>query len=176
MLLDLRETVRNSKPIKYTLITLICIPFMLFGIGSYFSGGGVQVVAKVNGVDISQQQLDRAYQQQRQQLAQMFGGQLPEALDNEAQLRQQALDQLVSQQVLEGEVENQAFAVGDKTLSRSIREMPAFQVDGKFDRETYEYFAVRRPYGSFNQVSSIQASRCPARQRLCQNWLDKRAP
>ena len=38
MLLDLRETVRNSKPIKYTLITLICIPFVLFGIGSYFSG------------------------------------------------------------------------------------------------------------------------------------------
>lgn len=138
MLLDLRETVRNSKPLKYSLITLICIPFVLFGVGSYFSGGGPAAVAEVNGTEISQQQLDRAYQQQRQQLAQMFGGQLPEALANEEVLRQQALDQLVSQQVLESEVENQSFAVGDNTLARAIREMPVFQVDGVFDRQTYE--------------------------------------
>ena len=87
MLLDLRETVRNSKPIKYTLITLICIPFALVGIGSYFSGGTATPVAEVNGVPIDQQQLERAYQQQRQQLARMFGGQLPEAFANEALLR-----------------------------------------------------------------------------------------
>ncbi len=83
MLLDLRETVRNSKPIKYTLITIIIIPFALVGIGSYLSGGSVPPVAEVNGQPINQQQLDQAYQQQRQQLARMFGGQLPEAFANE---------------------------------------------------------------------------------------------
>jgi len=138
MLLDLREKVRNSKPIKYTLITVICIPFVLFGIGSYFSGGTATPVAEVGGEPITQAQLDRAYQQQRQQLAQMFGGTLPEALDNETQLRQQALDQLVAQQVLEGTVIEQKFAVGDATLGREIRRMPIFQVDGEFDTETYE--------------------------------------
>lgn len=138
MLLDLRETVRNSKPIKYTLITLICIPFALVGIGSYFSGGTATPVAEVNGQPIVPQQLERAYQQQRQQLARMFGGQLPPALANETLLREQALQQLITQQVLEGEVENQRFAVGDETLGRSIRELPNFQVDGKFDSETYQ--------------------------------------
>ncbi|MEE9322093.1 MAG: SurA N-terminal domain-containing protein [Granulosicoccus sp.] len=138
MLLDLREKVRNSNPIKYTLITVICIPFVLFGVGSYFSGGTAAPVAEVGGEPITQTQLDRAYQQQRQQLARMFGGTLPEAFDNEAQLRQQALDQLVSQQVLESTVAEQKFAVGDATLGREIRQMPVFQVDGKFDSETYE--------------------------------------
>ncbi|MFK8078077.1 MAG: SurA N-terminal domain-containing protein [Granulosicoccus sp.] len=138
MLLDLRETVRNSKPIKYTLITLICIPFALVGIGSYFSGGSATPVAEVNGQPIVPQQLERAYQQQRQQLARMFGGQLPPALANETLLREQALEQLITQQVLESEVENQRFAVGDETLGRAIRELPNFQVDGKFNKEAYQ--------------------------------------
>ncbi len=138
MLLDLRETVRNSKPIKYTLITLICIPFALVGIGSYFSGGSAAPVAEVNGQPIDQQQLERAYQQQRQQLARMFGGQLPEAFANETVLREQALQQLITQQVMESEVVNQQFAVGDQTLGRAIRNLPNFQVDGKFDPETYQ--------------------------------------
>jgi len=138
MLLDLRETVRNSKPIKYTLITLICIPFALVGIGSYFSGGSAASVAEVNGQAIDQQQLERAYQQQRQQLAQMFGGQLPPAFANESVLREQALQQLITQQVLEGEVVKQRFAVGDETLGRAIRELPNFQVDGKFDSNAYQ--------------------------------------
>ncbi|NND92569.1 MAG: hypothetical protein HKN42_17075 [Granulosicoccus sp.] len=138
MLLDLRETVRNSKPIKYTLITIIIIPFALVGIGSYLSGGSAAPVAEVNGQPIDQQQLERAYQQQRQQLARMFGGQLPEAFANEELLREQALQQLISQQVLENEVARQKFAVGDATLARAIRNLPAFQVDGRFDSEAYQ--------------------------------------
>lgn len=138
MLLDLRETVRNSKPIKYTLITIIIIPFALVGIGSYLGGGTATPVAEVNGQPIDQLQLERAYQQQRQQLARMFGGQLPEAFANEALLRDQALQQLITQQVLESEVARQKFAVGDETLGRAIRNLPAFQVDGRFDSDAYQ--------------------------------------
>ena len=50
MLLDLREKVRSSKPIKYTLITLICIPFALVGIGSYFGGGEAAPAATAEAV------------------------------------------------------------------------------------------------------------------------------
>ena len=138
MLLDMREKVRGSKPLKYSLITLISIPFVLVGIGSYFSGGTATPVAEVNGEPIDQQQWDRAYQQQRQQLARMFGGQLPEAFANESILREQALQQLITQQVLESEVTAQNFAVGDQTLGRAIRNLPNFQLDGQFDTATYQ--------------------------------------
>lgn len=138
MLLDLREKVRNSKPLKYSLITLICIPFVLVGIGSYFSGGAYPPVAEVNGEEINQQEFERAYQQQRQQMARMFGGELPEAFANESVLREQAMQQLITQQVLESEVVDQKFAVGDETLGKAIRQLPTFQVDGRFDSETYQ--------------------------------------
>lgn len=138
MLLDMREKVRSSKPLKYSIITLISIPFVLVGIGSYFSGGTAAPVAEVNGEPIDPVQWERAYQQQRQQLARMFGGQLPEAFANESLLREQALQQLITQQVLESEVVEQKFAVGDATLARAIRSLPNFQVDGRFDADGYQ--------------------------------------
>ena len=138
MLLDLREKIRSSKPLKYSIITLISIPFVLVGIGSYFSGGTAAPVATVNGEPIDPVQWERAYQQQRQQLSRMFGGQLPEAFANESVLREQALQQLITQQVLESEVVEQRFAVGDATLARAIRNMPNFQVDGRFDTASYQ--------------------------------------
>lgn len=138
MLLDLREKVRSSKPLKYSLITLISIPFVLVGIGSYFSGGTAAPVAEVNGEPIDQVELDSAYQRERQRFAAMFGGQLPAAFDNEAMLREQALQQLVTQRVVASEVAEQKFAVGDETLGRAIRNLPSFQVDGQFDSAAYQ--------------------------------------
>jgi len=137
MLLDLREKVRNSKPIKYTLITVICIPFALVGIGSYLTGGSQAPVATVNGEEISQLSLEQAYRYQRSQLSRMFGGQIPDGLANDAALREQARDQLIDQQVVQGAVENAGFAVGDDTLARAIQSNPSFQVDGQFSKETY---------------------------------------
>lgn len=137
MLLDLREKVRSSKPIKYTLITLICIPFALVGVGSYLTGGSAPPVAEVNGVEISQVSLEQAYRFQRNQLARAFGGQLPPGLADETALRIQARDQLIAQQVVQSTAEEEGFAVGNETLGRAIQSNPAFQVDGVFDRTVY---------------------------------------
>ncbi|MBX2837219.1 MAG: SurA N-terminal domain-containing protein [Gammaproteobacteria bacterium] len=148
MLLDIREKVRSSKPLKYTLITIICIPFVLFGIGSYFSGRAAPPVAEINGNEVTQYQLDGAIAQQRQQLAQMFGGRIPDGFANEDMLREQALDQLITAQVVRSEVEKQKFAVSDTTLGKSIRDIALFQVDGRFDKETYENELRARGYNS----------------------------
>ncbi len=131
MLLDIREKVRGSKPIKYTLITLICIPFALVGIGSYFAGGEVPPAATVNGVEISPYELDRAMAQQRQQ----FGPQFP---DNA--IRQLALEQLVTTQVMNSAAEEHKFAIGDVTLAREIRRAPQLQEDGVFSKEAYQTY------------------------------------
>lgn len=154
MLLDIRETVRNSKPIKYTLITLICIPFALVGIGSYLGGSAYTDVAEVDGVPINDAQVDRAYNGLKQQYQQMFGGNIPENLLSDESIRQQALDRLVTEIVVNNTVEEQKFAVGDETLSRAIRNNPQFQVDGKFDKETYE----DRIRGSLDSVGNYEES------------------
>ncbi len=138
MLMDLRETIRNSKPIKYTLVGVITVVFAGVGLGSYFSGGHAAPVAEVNGAEITNIELERATYQQRQQLVRMFGGNLPEGFGSDEALRSQALEQLITERVLNSNVEEHKFAVGDETLSRTIRQLPNFQVDGQFDKETYE--------------------------------------
>ncbi len=157
MLLDLREKVRNSKPLKYSLITIICIPFALVGIGSYLTGGGPPPVAEVNGVEISQQSLEQAYRFQRNQLSSMFGGQIPEGLANDTALREQARDQLINQQVVQSAVEEAQFAVGDETLGLAIQSNPAFQVDGKFDQESYLRAVSARSGSPANFEQSLRA-------------------
>jgi len=137
MLLDLREFVRNSKPVKYTLITIICIPFVLFGVGSYFSGGGDYHAATIDGEEIGLREYEAAYNQQRQQLSQMFGGTIPEGFANEPQLRQQALESLLTQQALRNVVNDAKFTVSNDSLAKNIQQIPGFQVEGRFDKERY---------------------------------------
>jgi len=156
MLLDIRDTVRNSKPIKYTLITLISIPFALVGIGSYFYGGDVPDVAEVNGVAISETELDNAYNQQRARYEQMFGGAIPAGLMTDESIREQALDGLVTSQVVRSTVEDQKFAVGDLTLAKTIRNNPMFQVDGKFDTETYENALQSNRFNVANYEATVR--------------------
>ncbi len=138
MLLDIRETIRNSKPLKYTLITLICIPFALVGIGSYLGGGAYQEVAEVNGTAINSAEVDSAFSRLRQNYQQMFGGNIPQGLLSDDAIREQALDGLVTELVIGDTVADQKFAVGDATLGRAIRENPQFHTDGQFDSELYQ--------------------------------------
>jgi len=154
MLLDLRETVRNSKPIKYTLITIICIPFALVGIGSYLGGSAYSDVAEVDGVPINELQIDRAYNALKGQYQQMFGGSIPQNLFPDETIRSQALDSLVTEIVVNNTVEEQKFAVGDETLGRAIRNNPQFQVDGKFDTERYQNMIQ----GSLDSVGNYEES------------------
>jgi len=152
MLLDIRETIRGSKPLKYTLITIICIPFALVGVGSYLGGSGYEDVAEVDGVEINSQQVDGAYNQLKSQYSRMFGGPIPENVMPDESIRQQALDGLVTDIVVRNVVEDQKFAVGDETLGRAIRNDARFQVDGKFDKETYE----NQVRGSLSNVTTYE--------------------
>ena len=79
MLLSFRDSVKNSKWLKYAIIGVISVPFVLFGIGSYFSGGGDIYAAKVNDSEVSLQSYEQVYNQQRNRLRQAFGGKLPDA-------------------------------------------------------------------------------------------------
>ncbi len=155
MLLHLRETVRNSKPIKYTLITIICIPFALVGIGSYLGGSAYTDVAEVDGVAINDVQVDRAYNSLKGQYQQMFGGNIPQNLFPDETIRRQALDNLVTEIVVNNTVEEYKFAVGDETLGRAIRNNPQFHdEDGNFDKERYQNMIQ----GSLDSVGNFEES------------------
>ena len=138
MLLDLRDGIRNSKWLKYILVGIICIPFALFGVNSYFSGGGPDYAAKVNGEKISFNTFQNAYQQQRAQLSQMFGGRIPEGFDAATMIGNQAMGTVVTGEVIRQSTIDNQLAVSDEALAQSLIDIDGFEVDGRFDKERYQ--------------------------------------
>jgi peptidyl-prolyl cis-trans isomerase D len=124
--------------IAYGIIFLISVPFALWGVNSYLGGGEAQPAATVNGVEISQRDLDQAYANYRQRLAQLFGGSIPETFGSESMLREQVLGQLIEETALRHYIQNQHYRIGDEALNRIIRGMNVFQSDGQFDTEIYQ--------------------------------------
>lgn len=124
--------------IAYGIILLISVPFALLGLNSYLGGGQEPPVATVNGEDISHRDLDAAYSNYRQQLAQMFGGAIPESFDNEAQLKDQVLIQLIEASVMRSYARDRRYRIGDDELNQSIRSMDVFKIEGEFDQSIYQ--------------------------------------
>jgi peptidyl-prolyl cis-trans isomerase D len=129
MLQTIRE--RFTGTFAITILAIICVPFVFFGINYDFTGGGY--AAKVDGVEISTAQLDRAYQNQLQQYAQY--GELP--VEFRRKLKASLLDNLVRNTVLDLHLADQGYRISDQMITNLVQREQAFFVDGKFSRERY---------------------------------------
>ena len=144
MLQAIRE--KTSGWIAYLIIALISVPFALWGINSYLGGGAEKPAAIVNGDEITPRQLDAAYARYREQLASIFGGRIPTALNDENALKEQALTQLIEQKVLTNYIKDKGYRIGDKKLFEIIQAMQVFQQNGKFNREVYQQQLASQGY------------------------------
>lgn len=121
------------------LLVILIVPFAIVGVESYFSGGSRVVVAEVNGEKIHQTELDPLVERQRQQMmAQMAeqGGD-PSSIDV-PKLRQQVLDGMVKRLLLTQASQKAGYLISDEMVIKLIREVPAFQDEGKFSQNRYE--------------------------------------
>ena len=75
----------------YTIIGLLTVPFALWGINQYFEAGGPADAAVVGASKISLQEFQRTYQQQRQRMQAMLGGNADPALMEGPRIKQQVL-------------------------------------------------------------------------------------
>ena len=135
MLQTIRD--RASGWIAYAIVLLISIPFALWGVNHYLSGGGKQVAAEVGGTSISIQAFAQAYREQQMRLQQTFGGNLPAGLDSQT-IKQMVLRQLVRDAVFHEAAMNAGYQVTDKELLDQIAQYPVFQINGKFSKTRYQ--------------------------------------
>ncbi len=136
MLVAIRE--RATGWLAWVIVSLITIPFALWGINSYFEGGSEIPAARVNGDEISviayQQDLD----QRRQQLAEQFNSRIsPEMLENFG-IKQQVIDNLIDNRLLLEYTFENNFRFDDGHLKEVIQNYPSFQNEGQFDAELYQ--------------------------------------
>lgn len=118
------------------ILGLISLVFIFWGAGSFQSNRMI-TVATVNGAPISAEDYRETYNRLVEQYRQQFGQNLDENMLRMLNLEQQALDSLVDQSLLRQEARRLDIRVTDQELVESIRQIPAFQVEGNFDRTAY---------------------------------------
>ena len=133
------QTIRDRAQgwIAWVIVILISIPFALWGIQSYLGVGGEVVVAKVNGVEITERDLQRRVQQARIQLRERLGAAYDAAQMDDRRLRQEVLDDMIRETLLVDVSDRLGFRVSDQELQAQILAEPAFQRDGRFDNVAY---------------------------------------
>ena len=142
----------------YTLFGILIIPFAVWGINYYFEGGGPMDAAVVGDSKISLHEFQRAYQQQRQRMQTMLGGNMDPALLDGPRLKQGVLQQLVDERVLNQSARQQGFRVGDQQLHDAVLALPIFQQNGGFNRELYERLLRNQGYTAAAFEESMRQS------------------
>ncbi|MET0067823.1 MAG: SurA N-terminal domain-containing protein [Candidatus Thiodiazotropha sp.] len=124
--------------IAWAIVILITIPFALWGIQSYLGIGSEPLAAKVNGVEITERNLDSQFQRFRLQLREQLGAAYRPELFDDTRLRKEVLNRMIDEEVLRQASEKMGLRAGKPLVQAAILGMPAFQKDGRFDQETYE--------------------------------------
>ena len=136
------ERIREGSqgPWAMAIIVLIVLSFVFAGVSSYVSSSGVTAAAEVNGEEISQQDVERAYQSQRARLEAQFGESIGALFSDENYLRDfrlNVLDRLIADTLVLQKAEELGLRVSDKQIREAIVQMPEFQTAGTFDNERY---------------------------------------
>jgi peptidyl-prolyl cis-trans isomerase D len=127
---SLRKNASESLALKI-IFGVIVVVFMFWGIGTV-GLNQMQLVAKVNDEVITAQEFNRAYQSLSRAFRKMSHRSASEAF-----LRKQTLEQLINAELLSQEAHRLGLRVGEDELRDSIAAIPAFQVDGHFDKRAY---------------------------------------
>ncbi len=113
----------------------IIMAFWGFGGGGLFTS--IHPVATVNGRQILGDQVDREATQIRQDVQQIYGANGPAVLKT-INIRQEAVDRLIEQQLIGEEARHLGISISDEALQDKIANEPAFQRAGQFDFDTYQ--------------------------------------
>ena len=135
MLQSIREHTQGW--IAGIIISIIILTFALWGIHSYFEGGGNNsTVAEVNGVAISKNQLAGSYERLRRQSQTQLGA--ANLAKDETALKGRALQSLIDLEVLKQASASERFLISNQQIDSYLQNMPEFQVNGQFSVERFQ--------------------------------------
>lgn len=138
---------KANSPLLKIILALIILSFVLGGVMMGGIGGNsANTAAEVNGQPISREQLQQAFQQERQSLQEYLGDKFSEVASNEESmnlLRRQALDNLINNELINQYANELNLSASDQQIEQSIFSMQIFQTDGRFDSEKYREILQR---------------------------------
>jgi peptidyl-prolyl cis-trans isomerase D len=111
----------------WVMLILVGIPFALWGINNYFDGGKEKPVAVVGDREIIERDVNRAYEN--------LVARLGSSDFDEKQIRHEALEQLVNDELIAQNARTQKLAVSEADVRGFVQNQPFFQSEGKFDKD-----------------------------------------
>jgi len=144
MLLSVRENLKNK--LVFGIVIVIMLIMVLGGVGSVnLASIGGDSIAEVDGEKVSTIELERAVQRRLSQLQQQ-GVDLNSEFAQPDAIRQQVLPQLLQRKALTAQGREGKLGASEEVLNSQIRSQEAFQVDGKFDLQTFRRLLQQSGY------------------------------
>jgi peptidyl-prolyl cis-trans isomerase D len=119
------------------MVLLIAVVFIFWGVGSNLNNNR-NSVATVNGVEISVQEYQRAYDRTVENYRQQFGGSLPAGLLEGLNVKSQVVGQLIQGELIRQGALEMGLAVSKEATQRAITKNTAFQEKGQFNLDRYK--------------------------------------
>ncbi len=172
------QAMRSGAKYIWIVIAVLFVGGFLFYESSGLFGRGPNttstIVGSVNGRDIPLGVWIQATQHREQEASQQLGRQL--TLEEEAQLKQEVFDQLVTEILLEQEYARRGIRVSDAEIIQAARtspppelmRAPELQTNGQFDMEKYQRFLsspMAREQGILAGLEGMYRSEIP-REKL----------
>jgi peptidyl-prolyl cis-trans isomerase D len=134
MLLNIRQHAQGW--IAWIIAGVLCLAFALWGIEYYIgSGGGNAPAATVNGEDISNAQWEASYR--RLQQTNPLGQQATFNQALQAQFKNQALQELIEQEILIQAATKSGYVVTPPQVTALVTSLPELQVNGQFSQALF---------------------------------------
>ena len=130
---------KHMSWMMWVIVGLITVTFLFFGI--YPSATSGRMVAKVDGYVISSDELNRVYRNMYENYRQVLKEQFDENFAKS--IKQQAIRELIAHRLLIQEAQRVGLRVTDEELQAHIVRIPAFNIDGKFDKKSYDFYLDR---------------------------------
>jgi peptidyl-prolyl cis-trans isomerase D len=127
---------RHKNWLKWSLL-MVCLAFVIFYIPDFLRGTGADaasgdLIANVEGQQITAGEFRRIYQAQLQAYRSAYGNQMSEQLLKQLGVERQILQQMVDERASLAEAKRLNIRVGDEEVRQRILSMPAFQESGQF--------------------------------------------
>jgi peptidyl-prolyl cis-trans isomerase D len=131
-------TKKASNAVVWVILILLMIGLAGFGATNF--GGSLRSIGSVGKTEIEVTRYARELEQELRSLQAQTGQNITLSQAQAFGVDRAVLQRLIGAAALENEVARIGISVGDAEVQRQVLQTPAFQgIDGKFDREAYEF-------------------------------------
>jgi len=175
---------KNSQSIfVQALVVIIALVFIFWGFGGRMQDNP-NALAVVNGKEIPYRDFQQSYERTVESYKQQLGGQLPPGLLEGAALKEQVLDRLIQEELLRQGAEKAGVMVSKEAIQRKIQEIPAFNVNGRFNLTNYKEVLERNRLSPASFEAGMRSDLLASRaltildsftvvpEQEVQNWID----